>query len=73
MDRLLTIKEYKRMAEELDKVKYKCRCGHIVIIPKKADKTTCSWCGYYVFKSKQAEFKYRLIERLGKIYDTRND
>ena len=32
MEHLLTDKEYKRMTEEYDKVKYKCKCGHREVI-----------------------------------------
>ena len=52
-------------ANELSKVKYRCRCGHKVIIPKWVDKQLCDWCGNYVFKSKKDEFEYRMKERLG--------
>ena len=59
--------QYKRLTEEYDKVKYRCRCGHRVIIPNKIDKNICSWCGNYVFKSKEEEFKYRVKEKICKI------
>lgn len=58
--------QYKRLAEEYDKVKYRCRCGHRVIIPNKIDKNICSWCGNYVFKNKKDEFEYRIKEKLQK-------
>lgn len=60
-------KEYERRAEELDKVKYICKCGHRVIIPKGVDKQLCDWCGNYVFKDKNEEFKYRLQEKMRRI------
>ena len=66
MKKVLTIKEYKRMTNEYDKIKYRCVCGHKVVIPKWVDKRVCSWCGRYVFKSKEDEFKYRLKEIGGK-------
>lgn len=64
MDHLLTIKEYKRMTEEYDKVKYRCKCGHRVIIPFQVEKTVCDWCGNYVFRDKKKEFKYRVKEKM---------
>lgn len=64
MEHLLTDKEYKRMTEEYDKVKYECRCGHRVIISSKRDKCICNWCGSYVFKDKKREFEYRLKEKI---------
>lgn len=60
MERLLTIEEYDRMQDEYDKVKYKCKCGHKVVIPNWVDKQVCGWCGKYVFKNEKDEFKYRM-------------
>lgn len=64
MEKLLTLKEYKRMTEEYDKVKYKCRCGRRVVISNNQDKQLCDWCGHWVFKDKKDEFKYRMKERM---------
>lgn len=64
MERLLTAEEFSRMSTEYDKVKYQCRCGHKVIIPARVDKQLCSWCGRYVFKNNQEEFKYRIKEKI---------
>ena len=57
-------KEFERMSEEYDKVKYICKCGHRVIIPKWIDKNICDWCGNYVFKSKKDEDLYRIMEKM---------
>ena len=64
MKKLLTIKEFSKMQDEYDKVKYRCACGHRVVIPNWVDKNVCDWCGNYVFKNKKDEFKYRLKEKL---------
>ena len=64
MKRLLTNKEYNRMTEEYNKVKYQCKCGHKVVIPKWWDKNVCKNCGRYVFKDKRKEFEYRLKEKI---------
>ena len=61
---IYTVKEYRRMTEEYDKVLYRCKCGHRVVIPYWVEKQVCDWCGRYVFKTKEDEFKYRLKERL---------
>lgn len=63
MKKVFSNKEWKRMTDEYDKVKYKCECGHTVIIPYHIDKQLCSWCHRYVFKNKQDEFRYRLNEK----------
>ena len=67
MKKLYTDKEFERMTDEYDKVKYLCKCGHRVIIPEKYEKRLCNWCQNYVFKTKEDEFKYRLRERMRKI------
>lgn len=41
-----------------------CKCEHSVSIPADIDKVICSWCGYYIFKNKKDEFKYRMREKL---------
>ena len=64
MEHLWTIKEHQKMTDEYDKVKYLCKCGHRVIIPRWVDKTLCNWCGNYVFKNKQDEFKFRVKEKI---------
>ena len=64
MEHLLTDKEYKRMTEEYNKVKYKCKCGHRVVIKHSQTKAICSWCGSYVFKDKKTEFNYRISEQI---------
>lgn len=59
-------KEFKNRANEYDKVKYICNCGHRVIIPSWVDKQLCDWCGNYVFKDKKEEFKYRMEQEIKK-------
>jgi ribosomal protein L37E len=65
MEKVLTIKEFNKMSEEYAKVKYTCKnCGRKAIIPYNVDKQLCKWCKYYVFKSDQEEFKYRIKEKV---------
>lgn len=64
MDHILTIEEYERMTKEYDKVKYRCKCGHRVVIPYNVDKQICKNCRKYVFKNKAEEFKYRVKEKM---------
>ena len=66
MDHILTKKEFKKMMGEYEKVKYICKCGHRVVIPKWVDKQLCDWCGRYVFKDKKVEFNYRISEQIKK-------
>lgn len=52
-----TTQEY---IEALDKRKYKCSCGHSVIITYKDDYCICNWCGRKVLKDKRTNFKDKL-------------
>ena len=61
-----TNKELQKLLEEMTKARVKCSCGHSVVIPPKKDKYICSWCGNYVFKDKQTEFRYKFKENLMK-------
>lgn len=38
-------------------------CGHSVVIPK-ADRTICRWCGNWVYRTPQIEFKYKLMKKI---------
>lgn len=64
MHRIYTDEEWKRMQDNYDKVRYKCKCGHRSVIPKNVEKTVCSWCGNYVFKDKKTEFQYRMAQNI---------
>lgn len=64
-------RKYFRTNEDLSKIlnditqaTIKCSCGHSVLIPQKQNKFICSWCGNYVFRTKEEEFKYRMKEKL---------
>ena len=59
--------EYKKYMESRQKHKYVCKhCGHKQLITNQMDKTICDWCGYWIFKSNQDEFKFRMQEQLKK-------
>lgn len=57
-------KEFALRSDELDKVKIMCKCGHKTIVPVWLDKQICGWCGYYVYRNKQTEFKDKLKQKL---------
>ena len=63
---------YKKSKEDLiNEAKYKMKkvcphCGrkmHFYAFEKKG-KQLCDWCGRYIFKDKETEFKYRLKEKI---------
>lgn len=45
--------------------KITCKCGHRILMGLE-ERKVCSWCGNYVFKTKEDEFKYRLEEKMKK-------
>lgn len=57
---------YDKLENEYHKVKITCRCGHKEVIPVWEDKHLCSWCGNYVYRNKQLEFKEKLKKELKK-------
>ena len=59
-------KELSRILNDITKSRIKCECGHSVLFPQKADRVICSWCGKYVYKNEQVEFKYKMKEKLYK-------
>lgn len=64
--KLYTDAEFQRLSNEYNKIKIKCKhCGHKVVVPVWVDKQLCSWCGNYVFRNKQLEFKEN-VKRLMK-------
>lgn len=60
-------KEDDRMFEEYSKYKIKCKhCGHSTTMPIFLDKKICSWCGNYIFRTKEIEFKHKLNQAINK-------
>lgn len=50
--------------EKITSLLTKCKCSHSVLISYKCDRVLCSYCGHYVYKDKQTEFKYKLKDEL---------
>ena len=44
--------------------KIKCKCGHSMFMPYGTDKKICSHCGNYVYRTKECEFKEKLLRKL---------
>lgn len=61
----LTFKDIDKIADEKSKATIKCKCGHSKVMPN-ADRTICSWCGKWVYRTKEIEFKYKLRETINK-------
>lgn len=37
----------------------KCSCSHRVAIPPQMDRVICSWCGHWVYRTKELEEEYK--------------
>ena len=48
----------KKVFDELQYNRYKCSCGHTVIITKSQPKAFCTWCNHWVYKDKEQQRIY---------------
>lgn len=59
-----------KLDDESSKYKYKCSCGHsVVIYPfEHIERKLCDWCGYYVYtdaeEQKKYDFKTKIKEKM---------
>ena len=58
----------KEVLRDSQRSKYKvyCKCGHSMVIAKE-DRSLCSWCNHWCYRTPQIEFRYKTIEKLKKI------
>lgn len=59
----------KRSEEEMREMyfsnyKVKCKCSHTMIMTNNKDKTICTYCGRPVYRTKQAEFRDKVMKEL---------
>jgi len=54
----LTNKEINTFHKRATDESVKCSCGHSVVVTNKYNRVICSWCGRWVYKNKQTEFRY---------------
>jgi rRNA maturation endonuclease Nob1 len=59
-----------RRLNDIIKYRVKCECSHSIIMSK-ADRTICSYCGRWVYRTPQIKFKYKIKESL--IKEAKND
>lgn len=59
-------KEIEKYAKVLTDNRIYCRCGKGTSIKAQRDRVICDWCGHWVYRTPQLEFKYRVKERLKK-------
>lgn len=57
-------KEITKKKDYHTKNRVKCKCGNSLTIPKLVEKKLCSWCGYWVYRDKQVEFREKMKKEL---------
>ena len=60
----MSFKEDTIKFKDMDQFKVKCKCSHTIIIAR-ADRCICSYCGNWIYRTPQLEFKYK-IKEMGK-------
>lgn len=59
-----TYTEQKKLDDERANFMVKCKhCGHTMTMID-ADRTICAWCGYWVYRTPELEFAYKIKEQL---------
>lgn len=59
---------------KMGQIRHYCpKCKHSLVIPVFMDRNLCDWCGNWVYKDKQTEFRYKLQERMKKNAKSKDD
>ena len=67
MARLLKFGEYQKLVDAITPYKCQCKeCGRKKVIGVNSDRVLCDWCGHYIYKNDELEFKYKMQEALRK-------
>lgn len=56
-----------KLSDVLAKIKHKCVCGHVVLIPERNKFVYCNHCNRKVFKNDLCKFEYELLRHMGKV------
>mgnify|MGYP002519541204 CR=1 FL=1 len=65
-DHKMTPKEWEMFnhQKKLDKIieqnRYKCTCGHSVVIKPSEERILCHYCGHWIYRDKSKMFKDRM-------------
>lgn len=58
-----SFKDLEKIAHSQTNSTIKCKCSHSIVMPN-ADRTICSWCGRWVYRTPQIEFKHKLMKKI---------
>ena len=58
-----SFEDIKKIASAKTKFALKCKCGHSLVMSN-AERTICNWCGSWVYRTPQIEFKYKLMKKI---------
>lgn len=61
----MSFKSDTKRFKEIDKYKVKCKCSHTMIMIT-AERMICSYCGNWVYRTPEIEFKYKILEKIKK-------
>ena len=61
-----TIEEIEKYRTHIARNSVMCKCGRKIAIPYCIDKKVCDWCGHYVYRTPELEFKYKLEKEIRK-------
>ena len=60
-------KEYSMFTTNISPYQRQCKnCGRKRIVKMGRDRVLCDWCGHYIYKSDEIEFKYKMMEAIRK-------
>ena len=72
----VSLQKQNKYYNELSNYKYKCKCGHTVVIPETNKKgyAICKWCGNKVDKKESKNLKYlKQIDLLKRYWNKRKE
>lgn len=56
-------RQEKKLFDKICEYRVKCNCSHTMIIIQN-DRVICSYCGKWVYRTPEIEFKYKLREKM---------
>lgn len=71
MKKYRELDDFEKISNMYAEVKVQCKCGHKNVFPYWIDRKVCTWCGYYVYRTPQIEFREKLLKALKKYENTR--